>query len=71
MTLLHYLRRKNAQNQQHLLHILSHYLSHQLQMLHEVENFPLRDLQKHYIKQTKNYIKSNTTGNKLSVQVNM
>lgn len=46
--LLHYQQHMSGQNQQHLLHILLHYLSHQLQMLHEAKSFPLHDLQKHY-----------------------
>ena len=45
MKLHHYQQHKSAQSQQHLLRILLHYLSHQLQMLREVEIFPPCDLQ--------------------------
>ena len=70
MTLHHNRQHKNAQSQPHLLRILLHYLSHQLQMLHEVENFPPRDLQKHYIIKQTNYKESNRTGKNCQCKFN-
>ena len=66
MTLHHNRQHKNAQSQPHLLRILLHYLSHQLQMLHEVEIFSPCDLQKHYIIKQKDYKESNRTGKTVS-----
>ena len=66
MKLHHYQQHKSAQSQQHLLCILLHYFSHQLQMLHEVEFLSPCDLQKHYIIKQTNYKESNRTGKTVS-----